>query len=415
MSGAMNVDSTAAAASAESTPTPSMVAERPVTTVPEGARADVQAMLDQAMAAFKIELRSEIGKEFDTAMNINFTSLNQAMSDTHLQMKGYVDTSSVELIAKFDKIFNDKTTAIETQIKALEENIKTAVNKMGQNNGGVKEFFIGDDGNQIRRDPFYKAYRITEQADKWNESNKGKFEDFRRLALRFFGSGPEGITTMLKYAVKQQESIDLSAKDPTTDKFKHQTLLDEVPDAAKLDKLLYNELMSMITGDVAKSLYITTNLKESGVEMWRRMHKNNDPKTYQTVDGHMRTVTTLTATRCRGLNDLRERLEKYDVAVHKYLEAGGEAMSEVMKRHHLINITPEKLFELWQVQPGFMSWDSQTIKTRMLDMINVNYVFGVENGTRHGLYDLGCQPCGGTEAQPNHNWHGCEGNCSHSA
>ena len=134
----MNVDSTAAAASAEPTPTPSMVAERPVTTVPEGARADVQAMLDQAMATFRIELRSEIGKEFDTAMNTNFASLNKAMSDTHLQMKGYVDTSSVELIAKFDKIFADKTTAIEAQIKALEENIKTAVNKMGQTMGDQK-------------------------------------------------------------------------------------------------------------------------------------------------------------------------------------------------------------------------------------------------------------------------------------
>ena len=120
--------------------------------------------------------------------------------------------------------------------------------------------------------------------------------------------------------------------------------------------------------------------------MWRRMHKNNDPKTYQTVDGHMRTITSLTATRCRGLNDLRERLEKYDIAVHKYAKAGGEAMSEVMKRHHLINITPEKLFELWQVQPGFMTWDSQSIKTRMLEMIDANYVFG--GGEQHEAWPI---------------------------
>ena len=108
---------------------------------------------------------------------------------------------------------------------------------------------------------------------------------------------------MLKYAVKQQESIDLNAKDPSTNDPKHQKLLDDVPDALRLDKILYNEMMSMITGEVAKSLYITTNIQESGVEMWRHMHKNNDPKTYQTVDGHMRTLTSLTATRCRGLND----------------------------------------------------------------------------------------------------------------
>ena len=120
----------------------------------------------------------------------------------------------------------------------------------------------------------------------------------------------------------------------------------------------------MVSGEAAKSLYITTNIQESGIEMWRRMHKNNDPKTYQTVDGHMRILTSLTATRCRGINDLRGRLEQFDVAVHKYLAAGGEVLSEVMKRHHLINITTEKVYELWHIQPGFMSWDSELIKAR---------------------------------------------------
>ena len=60
----------------------------------------------------------------------------------------------------------------------------------------------------------------------------------------------------------------------------------------------------------------------------------------------MRIITSFTATRCRALNDLRERLEKYDIAVHKYTDAGGEPMHEVMKRHHLINITPEELYKL---------------------------------------------------------------------
>ena len=96
-------------------------------------------------------------------------------------------------------------------------------------NGGARDFFIGDDGSQNRgRDPFNKAYRITDIAEKWNESNKGKFEDFRRLATRFFESGPEGVLTMLKYAARQQESIDLTAKDPMTGEMKHKTLLDEV-------------------------------------------------------------------------------------------------------------------------------------------------------------------------------------------
>ena len=57
----------------------------------------------------------------------------------------------------------------------------------------------------------------------------------------------------------------------------------------------------------------------------------------------MHTITSLTVTRCRGPNDLRDPLEKYAIAVHKYHTAGGETVSEVMKRHHLINITPENV------------------------------------------------------------------------
>ena len=48
---------------------------------------------------------------------------------------------------------------------------------------------FGEDNQYQRRDPFNKSYRLTEAADKWNESNKGEFEDFRRLAMRFFESG----------------------------------------------------------------------------------------------------------------------------------------------------------------------------------------------------------------------------------
>ena len=83
---------------------------------------------------------------------------------------------------------------------------------------------------------------------------------------------------MLKYAARQQENINLADIDPATGELKHKALLDQVPDAVTLDKLLFNELLSMVTGESAKALYVTSNINESGVEMWRRMHKNNDPK-----------------------------------------------------------------------------------------------------------------------------------------
>ena len=61
-----------------------------------------------------------------------------------------------------------------------------------------------------------------------------------------------------------------------------------------------------------------------------------------------------------------------------------------------------------------MSWDSKAIKARMLEMIQSNYIFGVENNVKHGLYDLGCQPCGGIESQREGNCNNCEGGCGRS-
>ena len=65
MATSMNIDSSAAAASAEPIPTPSMVAERPVGEIPTGARAYFQPMLATARAEFM----KDIAVEFDKAMN----------------------------------------------------------------------------------------------------------------------------------------------------------------------------------------------------------------------------------------------------------------------------------------------------------------------------------------------------------
>ena len=83
---------------------------------------------------------------------------------------------------------------------------------------------------------------------------------------------------ILKYGEKQNAETDINEA-ADNDKLKHQEIIDEVPEAKELDKLLYNELMGMVTGKISNTLYIETNLKRSGMEMWRRLNKNNDPKT----------------------------------------------------------------------------------------------------------------------------------------
>ena len=122
-SGDVNLTATAAA-SARPMLTPSMVAERPVGEIPAGARAYFQPMMAEAIATAKNDLRTELGAMFNSAMNINFANLNKAMEDNKGFVKGYCDQYSVELIAKFDKIFANKSSEIESKITALETSIK---------------------------------------------------------------------------------------------------------------------------------------------------------------------------------------------------------------------------------------------------------------------------------------------------
>ena len=99
----MDVDSTAAHASAQPVVTPQMVAERatPGEEIPQWAR--------DAMSELHLNIRKEIGEEFDRTMNVNFTSLNKAMDDCRAQTKLYVDNSHSDLITKFDIIFSAKS------------------------------------------------------------------------------------------------------------------------------------------------------------------------------------------------------------------------------------------------------------------------------------------------------------------
>ena len=46
--------------------------------------------------------------------------------------------------------------------------------------------------------------------------------------------------------------------------------------------MLFNELMTMLAGDIAISRYVSQNVKQSGLEIWRKLHRNSDPSTYGT-------------------------------------------------------------------------------------------------------------------------------------
>ena len=76
----------------------------------------------------------------------------------------------------------------------------------------------------------------------------------------------------------------------------------EIPEIKKFDTMVFNELMETIQGDVPNNIYVLQNLEHSGMEFWRRMIKNNDPKTFGTIEHHMKTIRDLTTVRCKTMN-----------------------------------------------------------------------------------------------------------------
>lgn len=135
----------------------------------------------------------------------------------------------------------------------------------------------------------------------------------------------------------------------------------------------------MITGEDAYTNYIDTNLKKCGMEVWRRMNKNNDPKTFTTVDGHLRIINDLAKTRCKTMKELRERLESTKMAHHKYIQAGGEELSNVTKRHNLVNILPDMLIQQLQVQDGFGDWTYEDIMNKVEKIMTAQTQYNIDN------------------------------------
>ena len=79
----------------------------------------------------------------------------------------------------------------------------------------------------------------------------------------------------MKYVQNQENIVDLNETNSNGD-LKHAEILKEVPNASEIDTILFNELMNMLNGDLAMTRYIAQNVKKSGLEIWRKLHKQND-------------------------------------------------------------------------------------------------------------------------------------------
>ena len=83
------------------------------------------------------------------------------------------------------------------------------------------------------------------------------------------------------------------------------------------------------------------------------------------------------------MSELRERIKKVKMAHHKYLQAGGEEISNVTKKHNLVNIIPDTIIQHLQVQDGFGDWSYNTIMTKIEQVIRAQSQYNIDNAQNY--------------------------------
>ena len=147
----------------------------------------------------------------------------------------------------------------------------------------VQGFKMND--NSKTKETFNKNYALREK-EYWSEPNNdpSQFRNWKSRVERYFDSAPNeyNIQPLLKYASSPkvvEKTLNLEEVDKEG-KYVHEYILNEFENCKETDKLLYNEFMNMISGSLAENKYLNQIPRKSGLEIWRKIHDWNEPKTF---------------------------------------------------------------------------------------------------------------------------------------
>lgn len=65
--------------------------------------------------------------------------------------------------------------------------------------------------------------------------------------------------------------------------------------------------------------YIDQNVRQSGMEIWRKLNRSSNTCTYNTIDVARRAIKGLGVTRCKNMTELMARHEMIEAAMQQYL------------------------------------------------------------------------------------------------
>ena len=281
-----------------------MVAERAVGQAADDLRAEFGLKFQEVMGVIngvKNELDGELSsfrddvsnafKESTSTLRAEISSANETIqSEIVRQIKEYnseIGTEIGKMLVENNKVIESKiqATDVETKLKESQEAIQKQMDlleiNINESLDNIKKHGINHGGSGTRdnskttdnwnskgnRYGFDKEYKL-DATDRWAYTSTVGFRNFKLLAERYLLSAKpeysEGLALLMKYAQHKDVEVDLKEKNGK-DEFVHQEILTKVPNANELDTLLFNELMSMLKGELASARYIAQNVKRSGV------------------------------------------------------------------------------------------------------------------------------------------------------
>ena len=274
---------------------------------------------------------------------------------------------------------------MEKNINVSLQNIKE--NGIGGNSGKHRDSGDGEDWtNKGGKYGFNKEYKL-ESTDRWTDSSPNGFKAFKLKAeLYLFSAKPqyaESLKILLPYVQSKETAINLKEVN-SNDELVHDEILKKATNAEEVDTMLFNELMNMLSGDTAIMRYIAQNVKKSGLEIWRKLHPNNDPNTYNTKDSYRRMIEQLSANRTKNTKELSEKFDKLEAAFDQYELLTGTEYNQEDKLHRLINILPSDVYQQLSIIMPMERWKYINLKMRVQDMVNISYRFQAQETISHG-------------------------------
>ena len=165
---------------------------------------------------------------------------------------------------------------------------------------------------------------------KYSGKVKMEYKEWSSKTINYLSSNYEYVKSILETAAKSQEGITGKWMESL-----EKTNKDYV-DVHKWDHKIFVQLGSMTTS----TAWLTVDRSKGGLEAWRQLARNNDPKTMQTSMDYTELLSG--GRKAGGFEELRGKIEEMEELSSQFNAASDSKLSEGEQKHYLKRL-PDRL------------------------------------------------------------------------